>query len=578
MKKKFFILSLILTLLMTSPLINAKIVFDKPFFQIYNLNDIININLSITKEYAISDYLESYLICNGDETLIFKKLVNVEKRQNFSFKAIASEIGNCKIKVLFNDEEQLSNPFEITDEIIVNFNINNKFFFPLEKIEINGTAVKKNGDSVEGIAIVFIQGIINQTIDVSNGNFLFSFNLPLKIIPQNYTLAVRVIEDKDSLVNKGEAEREIEIKSRPTSIKIDAEESFKPPKNISLRVSLLNQVENLIEDELVLVKIFDPENQIIFQDTLNSGQNKSFYFKRNSTRGSWRINTYYGDIFSSKLIYVEENKEVEVAIVNNSDKSYVEIMNIGNIDYDGIIKIFLENSSYSEEIPININLSVGEETTYPLDFIGSYNVSVDGKNFGVYHLTGAAVFPSFKLSFKSFFLSFLLIVALIVGFFIMKKIKRRKRKERKEREKGVTDKLAYISFFLVENTFDEIKGIARKYNFSLEQLSDNLYFILFSSSEERALKRLFLLIREIRKKVKEEGKKISIVVNAEKFGNKIGSLRELALVTRKLVKFANGGILIRDNIFKKLDIAEKAEIKIFKVNNRIIKTYLLRDI
>ena len=70
MEKRFLLIALLLFFV---PFSSAKIIFESPLNELYNLGDNIEVNLSIEKAVASEDYLNVFLDCDKDVLIIYKK-------------------------------------------------------------------------------------------------------------------------------------------------------------------------------------------------------------------------------------------------------------------------------------------------------------------------------------------------------------------------------------------------------------------------------------------------------------------------------------------------------------------------
>jgi len=572
MKKTLFIFLFLMFIL---PIVSSKIIFEKQFDELYNIGDSVYVNFSVEKQIPTSGYIETFLKCDGQNLSVYKKYSKIDSgKKYFIFEFPASLKGNCNIGVKFDNEAENSEEFEISDEIIINYNLNNKFFFPLEKMIINGTAIKKNGELLEGIIIVSIQDMENKTIEAKSGKFFSMIEIKKDAFPKSYSIQVEALEKniQEEIINYGRVIEKIEIKPKPAYIEIEAKESIKLPANISIRAKLLDQTKNLLENETIIIKLFNPDREIVLEKPLKSNELILYFFGDNATRGGWDINAYYGSVYSVKPIYVEEHKKLEIGLLNDSFGSYIKIKNIGNIGYEGVVKISVENSSHSGEVLINLNLSVSGELKYPLNFEGYYNLSIGENKFdNVYlnRITGAAVASKMKLKFRSYIFSFILIFCLVMFYVLFKK-----RKLNESREKKKTQKRAYMVFFKFDRYFEGVEKIVKFYNFSLNKLNENLYFILFySSPEENQERKLYNLAKKIREKANSKGCKSSIAVNSCEFVNSGSFLKKFALINRKIVEFTEG-VSVTENIFSKLKVPCK-EQKLFRFDGEAIKVYVV---
>jgi len=577
---------LLLTLFILITNASAEIIIND-LGEIYSAGDNINASISIQKQESAADYLQCYLGC-GERLLVHKQYYNVEgnKKREIVFGFPASLNGKCHLEVIFDGENKDSQEFEISDAIELDYSLNNKLFFPSEKLFINGSAKKKNGEKLKGFVRISLDKLENRTIDVSNGNFSFEFQIKKDAAPGKYALTVEAFEKnaQEQIINYGKKTEEIEIKGKPTTIKIEADEAVKPPLNFSAKISLLDQAGGFVNNGTIIVKLFNPSGEIVSSREVESGGIFIYSFPDDSSRQSfWHIRAYYGDIFSEKPISIEDNEKISIDIINDSRGSYVVIRNIGNVNYTGNVFLLASSSSREENISIPVGLGLGEEMRHTLNLSGVFNISVGEKKFmniPLSLITPAAIFPELTISLKSYLYFFILLLILFAFYLLIKKIKKRRKakktgekEENKQPEPQKGENLAFMIFFRFDKYVEGVRELVEKENLSLTKLSDNLYYILFYSDSNRNPEIFsYSLAKKVRNKAMAGGQGVSIAINSGAFHNKEKFLKDFSLLTRKMVDHAKGGILVSEDIFKKIKLrAEKSLV--FRENGESYRMY-----
>ncbi|KHO53213.1 MAG: hypothetical protein QT05_C0007G0005 [archaeon GW2011_AR13] len=360
---------------------------------------------------------------------------------------------------------------------------------------------------------------------------------------------------------------------------------------------MINQVGNLIENETLVVKIFDINNNIVFEKEVKSSENLSYFFKSDSLRGGWKINTYYGNIFSSKPIYISENSEVLVLVVDNK----IKIQNIGNVPYNGIVSLKVQNGSSSLIVPINVdNLDIGDIFIPKLDFYGYYNVSYGENNFSNAYLTGAAILFDSTFTAKSYIITFIFLFILISFYFVFKNFTSVKSFFVKSKEgdfiesasirvkksssiisgkKEISNnslKKTFVIFIKFDAYFNEISELSKKYSFSFKKMNDNLGYILFCSPPiDNPEISMFHFGRDLMRFSNLKGYKVSIVLNGSLIEGKLSSLKKLALTSRKMINFTEGKILVVDSIFNKLNIPSSRTNRHINIDGKDYSVFLI---
>ena len=577
--KKEVIFLIILVLIPLCNASNRGIIIASEFEDVYSVRDNINLKFTIEKETKSIGFIEVVLDCEERDLVVYRKYETVKSgiKNDFDIDFPALLKGDCTVLIKFASFRERSEEFKISDRIDIDYDLSSKYLFPLEVISVEGSAIKRNKDLLDGIIKISIDDM-NKTFEVSEGDFSASFQIEKNIPPGKYELIIEAIErDANNVVfNYGKVSEEVEIRPKPTSIELEVNESVKPPAEILIKPRLLDQGSNLIKNESLIIKLFNPDRDIFFQETVRSNSEFVYFFPSNSTRGGWELNAYYGSIFLSKPLYIEDNKELLIEIVNISGSSFFRITNIGNLDYEGVVEVLVKNSTDEEKVPINIELKIGESDDYQIELEGYYNLSIERGDkkfeFENVYLTGASIFPEMKLGFWSFFIFFLILLIVLVYFLIKRGFFSKISNLIKTRggESAGVSKKAYICFYEFERWFD-ISGILKKYNFSLNKINENLHFVLFYSSEKQG-ERLFRFAEDLMRESKLRGVKLTIAMNSDDFKNSAKFLKKFSLTTRKLLEISKARVVVGENIFKEIK-KHFRDCKTVKINNEVLKIY-----
>ncbi|MCF7910314.1 hypothetical protein K9L16_01425 [Candidatus Pacearchaeota archaeon] len=577
--------------------ISSEIIFYDEPEEVYNIGETISVNFSIENDFLISDFVETFLICDSEKFVVSKNYLEVEAniKKYFTPEFPAPINGECEFFASFAGQEEHTNKFKISDKILINYQLNDVSFLPGETLLIQGSVLEESGDSFTGVVRVLIKDVFEKSFDINNGNFSLNFTLPKDLAPEDYFLSVSAVEKnwKGEILNSGEKNTKIKILKKPTEIEIKAEDSLTPPRNFSFEVNLLDQSGGIIKNETLIIKILDPSNNLVFQEEIFSGENTSYFFQSNSSKGGWYIYSYYGSIFSVKPIYVMENKEIEFYVLDNDNKVIIE--NIGNVPYEGVASFDLQNNSFEDKILINLSLGVGEKIEHALDLEGVYNISFEGEEFNNVYLTGASILFKADLKPQSYFIAFGIIAFGFLIFISRKKImilfkkiiSRRKKPEtlvsshKESKGKQVSGNLKSspkIIACIIFMEFDKplsIKDVFVAHGFSLRKVGERTGYVLFySSSEKNPEKKMFNFARELRNAARKKGMKVSIAINSTTFkGNE--HIKKFALFNRKLVSFADNEILIPRKVYKKISKNPPKNLKTFNVLGKEIEVCVI---
>ncbi len=564
MKRGAFLLIFLVLLELAS----AEIIIDN-IEGVYSIGDEINLSFSIEKQKGVSDYVELYLDC-GERSLVHKKYYSLEKdkKRNFEIEFPVSTVGDCYVEVVFDGEEVESSGFEVSDNINVEISINNKFFFPNEKVLINGTAKKASGENLDGIVEISLEKLENKTIKVSDGDFFAEFEIKADMLPGKYNVFIEALERniEEEVVNRGAFKEEIEVKSSPTYIDIHSVNSTLPSE-FSAKINLLDQARNVISNETVIVKLLNPSGIDVISSNVKSGETFQYTFPENSERGFWKLRAYYGNIFYNKPVNIEANKKTDFKIVNEGSRTYLEIINIGNVVYEGNFEVSLDNSSDNQKLFVNVSLDLGESEKHLLnDKIdkGNYTLIVDGKELS-FSITGAAISGDLNISPISYAFFFILVLIIVFSYLIIRAIRRTRkgrgildRFARKEKEENK----AFMIFMKFDKFPEDVIEIVQKERLSLSKVSENLYYILFYETHRSNPEFLaYTLAKRIRNRSLSRRSGVGIVVNSGTFYDKEKFLKSFSLNTRKMADHAKSGILISKEIAEKTKVKATSSIK-----------------
>ncbi len=393
----------------------------------YNVGDSIELIFSVEEDLPVNNYIRVDLECDDDNRIVFLDYRNfaVKKKHEFdiSFLAIKDD-KNCVVHISFLDDNEDSKVFDISSDVNVKFNLNGKVFLPGEKIVVNGSVSKQANNDFNYSLEVELGDFYSKKIRFSENEFSFEIPLDEDIASDEYDLFIYVEEMNalDEIINTGSTYDELEVLSKASSIFIDSVVELKPPYNLSMNVSLLDQSYNFMENESLIIKVMDSNSNLVYQGIVLSGEEKFFSFLSNASRGGWIINAYYSNLSSSKSIYVFENKEISVFVVNGSNSLILN--NVGNIDYEGIVEIVLNGNGDNRTYPLNVSLLKNESYLYYFEQNGLYNVTVGGQKFNNVVLTGSVIFADDFVESQIFYVIGLILFLLILVLFIRFRISR----------------------------------------------------------------------------------------------------------------------------------------------------------
>ncbi len=379
--------------------VSAEILISQPQ-AVYNLGDKFDMKINLLSQSEKNEFVNSKLVCpNGDVDLLKSPYfveAGVQKEISLSTKFSKTLIGDlkgeCYLEVRFDNEEIRSQKFEISDEIMLTFNIDNVLLNPGDSVNVKGSAKKANGQNLNGFLEAEVKGIDFKVSGlVNNGEFDFSFSMPLTSSSGTYELRAKAYEkdDKANIINSGESVTTLKIKQIMKEIGIALNvQSVSPSSEVKYTVVMHDQADEDVSADVAVI-ISDPSGNIFEKNVVRTGQSQVITTERNTTPGEWKIEAKLDNLTTVKSFLVEEYRG---AVFNVSNSTLI-ITNVGNVPYTGPVKISLGEIDEIKEIN---NLAVGDSKKFKLVAPpGSYKVSVDDgstkADLGEVALVGRAV-------------------------------------------------------------------------------------------------------------------------------------------------------------------------------------------
>jgi len=397
MKKGFILIGFIIFILIYLNTVAGEIMLSQPN-SIYNLGD----NLEFSAEFITDSQgpFKLNLKCGDSEV----NLINTrDKKIEISLPLLESSfvpedylsgdfsgiIGECFILAKSPQEQERSQSFKISNKINIDLSLNNLTVESGEEVILKGTAIKENGNAVEGfIEINLEETEIKSEAKISNGEFEVHLVLPQNLKSGNYVLKAIAYEKENEKTNRGEKRVTLFVKSKPSRIEIAiSKQSLKPGENLTFSPIIYDQANDKIQGE-VGIKIYDIFDNVVFQKVVKTGEEESIKLETNSSPGYWKIVANSFGIEVKRLFYVEELEKIEFILKNGT----LIIKNVGNVPYEKAVQISIGNFVEVK----NINLDIGKEKKLRLIAPdGNYDIKItDGTNERVFEsvfLTGNVI-------------------------------------------------------------------------------------------------------------------------------------------------------------------------------------------
>lgn len=443
-KRGILLASIFLTTFLFASLASAELTISEPF-ETYNLGDRIYIDLEGIIG-ADNGNLNVQLECKNQSINLLKisarsfpqdeessyRFYKELTRQDLEVKNITSLVGQCEIIAEISEHHSSTKTFSISNQIIINSQLDKTNYDPEEQIDLSITATKDNGIPLKGH--ISISNATSSTREITNGSLIEKFAMSEEIEPGTYSVEIYAY---DEFGNTGKSNVKFRINQIPTSIETAlSSPTLNPEQNLTIQAKIYDQSGKEMNGTISL-EIVSPSLETI-QKTLPEGETITINFEHNSTPGEWTIYSKFKELTETKTFEIEQFQKVRFEFIENT----LIITNIGNAVYNKTIEIKI-----GEEIKeLNLNIGVNEERKFNLKAPdGEYTVSVSDNETQVQNtipLTGNAV--SIKdLNANGVFTSytflwiFLILILTATGIVLVFKFR--------HKTKGISDKVGKVN-------------------------------------------------------------------------------------------------------------------------------------
>lgn len=439
--KKEIVLAFLLVIFVV-PMISAEILMGQPK-TLYNVGDEFSIDITLKPNSNMNGLLVASLVCDSNSSGsvdLYKNSFSIKSGEEkvtkisavLSNSLIGSLIGQCYISTSYGPDSANSQKFEISRDMYIQLQVDGIVFSPGEYVGIRGTAVKKNGQKVDGFVEVKVeQANAFVSKPATNGEFNFNFTLPKNSPPGTYPIEARVYErdNEGEISNEGSESISIEVKQLLERLDIAFNsQSVKPGEDLVYNIILYDQAGNQAEGDISSV-IYKPGDVVFAKKLIKSGEENRLSVGLNFTPGYWRIEASMDDLSAKKLFYVQELQSAVFSLINDS----LLIYNNGNVPYKKPVEVSIGGVVEIKQM----NLGIGESKKFRLSAPnGEYSVKInDGENenvLGNAFLTGRAIgVGDYKLgegaTAKILPLLWILIIVVlgVAAFYLYKKVRKK---------------------------------------------------------------------------------------------------------------------------------------------------------
>ena len=429
--RRILLLPLLFVLLVSVlSIASANVIFGQAN-SIYNLGDKLQISAVVKPSDAVNGFLELNLNCGNSSINFYRTYVSLDANEEKQISSevplnrfFVSQVGACRIAASLGQEMSYSQDITISDKIDVILNSLTSEIMPGSEISVEGTAVKENGQNVEGFVNVCINSDVNMTSTISQGKFSTKLKVPENMRAGSHSLNANVYEkiDSDNAVsNTGSGSFFIIVKSVPKEIEIALDSGdVNPGSTFSYKPMLYDQAHELVIDKELSIKIYDSNNKLLAEKISISGKQEEIKLDQTASAGKWIILGTSMEISGTKEFNVNELEQASLKIDNNT----LVIVNTGNVPYQKTIEVTIGDSATMLDVDVPVSetkkfkLYAPEGTYIVKASDGTEEVEVSGVA-----LTGRAidiVDASQGIEFKRYMLAWIFLFA-IVGFFVYSK-------------------------------------------------------------------------------------------------------------------------------------------------------------
>ncbi len=619
---------------------NSSINFQNQPNPVYSFGDKVNTTIQISPNPDFNEVVSMDLVCGSNKIQVYKEFLSTSEiiNKNIVVPILSSLVGNltgeCDFQVYAgNNLATSSQTFKISKLVKIEFLNLKDSFKPGEKVILNGSAVKENGENVNGEFYANFEGK-NFSGAVTNGGFSGSFEIPSNLSAGSHKLSFS-IDDKSSsgeILNSGEKISFLNILSVPTSVEVLlTNKSVLPGESLTGKVVLHDQTGKNIPNLDTYVAIKDSSGNIIKKITTKTDAQFEYLVEDSQAPATFEVSAYSAELINSAQFNILEKREITSKIVNRT----LTLTNTGNVFYEGNLTLQIGKDNVS----IPLSLPVGSSEDYMISAPdGEYNVVV-GDFSKTVSLSGNAVQVQ-KLdqtisSFPTFLWIFIILILALGAYLVFKKgykphifVRSKKQREvkklsevakviednsifdsKKEVELSLsivgTKQNATVGCISVKN-YPEIssgKGNVKETFLSIERLVEenkgfvyqngSYFFYVLAPAITKTFKNQktgVLVSQKIKNILNEHNKKFkqriefgisinygTIITKVEKTSIKFMSLGTLLTMCKKLASFSEGEVIVSDKLSENMEDKIKGELvqvgtlKGYKLENLVDK-------
>ena len=408
--KKVILLSTISIMFLISLNIVSATVLLSGVKETYNLGDTIALEARFSRAEAFNGFSRISLFCDNIESLMYFSPMglakNQEKRIIVDFPV--AKTGSCYIAAVLEDnrntkvDETKSSAVTLSSNIDINLEISGNTgqeFMPKDTLKLSGSAVKANGQNVNGIAYISLDNK-SYSPQVSDGKFSFSLTLEKNIAPGEHAININVNDDSN---NSGNKSAKFSVATVPTTLAIETNNntnSFMPGSTMMITPKMMDQANNTLQSSIAVTLskgqgIFS-KSQIVLEELIQSGNNTLYYFGQFAEPQDYVIEakTTIGEkeFTARRAISVSRYEKINVSILNDT----LKVTNIGNVPFKKQVELEFLIQGQSTKKLVDLNLDINETKTFKLEapqgiYSLTLNTGSEQLSFKQVPLTGSVV-------------------------------------------------------------------------------------------------------------------------------------------------------------------------------------------
>jgi hypothetical protein len=437
-KRGLIITVLLLSLFLAINIVSAEITITQPA-SVYNYGDSFDLSTTINSSAGETNSFSLDLIC-GDKSI---NLMDISQlwlktgKKTLDYSLLLSKnylngmTGDCFVSAKYGGLQKDTNYFLISNNINVATKITNMTINPGENITILGTAIKENLVKANGYVDLTLENTtLSSSTSVRNGRFSITIITPSNIKSGEYNAKVYVYEENnDEIINSGEAAVLVIINQKPTELDLELNKNeILPIENITLLATIFDQAEDIINNA-VAIKVYDTNNKVIYEKSLNPEENVTLTFLSNQTPGGYKVEAKAFSLSSEKVFIIDNYEKVDFVL----NGSILNVKNIGNVIFNKSLEVKIGEETRLFDIVLGLgkekNLSIsapnGEYNIMISDGIGNItanNVALTGNAINIGEVKQILTWRNYVVLW-----GFLLLLVILIIIVLSRKASEKKR-------------------------------------------------------------------------------------------------------------------------------------------------------